>query len=59
MEHVKQRLRDERCQDVHLWVDADREAARRLYLGSGFKERERVDDYYGPGRTGIKMVLDL
>jgi ribosomal protein S18 acetylase RimI-like enzyme len=59
MEHVKQRLQDERCQDVHLWVDADREAAHRLYLGSGFEERERMDDYYGPGRTGIKMVLNL
>ncbi|KAL1956971.1 hypothetical protein VTO42DRAFT_6460 [Malbranchea cinnamomea] len=59
MGYIEQRLRKEGCRNVHLWVDQDREAARRLYAACGFEERERVVDYYGPGRTGIKMILDL
>lgn len=59
MEYVEQRLRREGCWEIHLWVDGEREGARRLYAGCGFEERERVVDYYGPGRMGIKMVLDL
>ena len=59
MEYVMQRLRKEGCWEIHLWVDGEREAARRLYAGCGFEERESVIDYYGPGRTGIKMVLSL
>jgi ribosomal protein S18 acetylase RimI-like enzyme len=59
MAHTEQRLRREGCRSVQLWVDKDREHARRLYVGRGFEERGQVDDYYGPGRTGIRMVLDL
>lgn len=59
MEHIEQRLRREQCQGIQLWVDQDRRAARRLYSARGFQELEAVADYYGPGRTGIKMVLDL
>lgn len=42
---------------VVLWVDEARRAARRVYEYSGFEEIERVEDYYGPGRRGIKMQL--
>lgn len=59
MDHVLQRLQREGCQCIQLWVDKQRDHARRLYLRSGFEEREKIDDYYGPGRTGVKMVLDL
>ncbi|KAK2760899.1 hypothetical protein FQN54_002140 [Arachnomyces sp. PD_36] len=59
IDYVLQRLRREGCQSIQLWVDKEREPARRLYLRCGFEEREQIDDYYGPGRTGIKMVLDL
>lgn len=59
MEYVIQRLRKEGCWEVHLWVDRERGPARRLYAGCGFEKRESVVDYYGPGRTGIKMILDL
>jgi len=42
---------------IQLWVDGERTAAQSLYSKVGFKEVERVNDYYAPGRTGIKMVL--
>ncbi|OJJ49564.1 hypothetical protein ASPZODRAFT_975132 [Penicilliopsis zonata CBS 506.65] len=57
--YIGQRLRKEGCQYIQLWVDQAREPARALYARAGFEEREVVDDYYAPGRTGIKMVLDL
>ncbi|KAI5308320.1 hypothetical protein KEM55_006018 [Ascosphaera atra] len=47
------------CQSVTLWVDEGRPVARRLYEGCGFEEVERVEGYYGPGRNGCRMVLDL
>jgi len=59
MIHTEQRLRREGCQSLQLWVDKDREYARKLYVRRGFEECEQVHDYYGPGRIGIKMVLDL
>ncbi|CAI7583145.1 unnamed protein product [Penicillium glandicola] len=49
LSYIQQRLRKEGCQ----------EPARALYLRLGFEEREVIPDYYAPGRTGIKMVLDL
>ncbi|KDB24491.1 hypothetical protein H109_03686 [Trichophyton interdigitale MR816] len=56
---VEEQLRREGCRTVHLWVDAERAAARRLYQRRGFEETRTVQDYYGPGRTGINMVLSL
>ncbi|DAA76313.1 TPA_exp: Acetyltransferase, GNAT family [Trichophyton benhamiae CBS 112371] len=56
---VEEQLRREGCRTVHLWVDAERAAARRLYQRRGFEETRTVQDYYGPGRTGINMVLCL
>jgi ribosomal protein S18 acetylase RimI-like enzyme len=47
------------CRTVQLWVDSKRLPARHLYSQIGFSEAQRVDDYYGQGRTGLKMVLDL
>lgn len=44
---------------IKLWVDEKREPARSLYTEIGFKEVNRVKDYYAPGRTGIQMVLSL
>ncbi|EEH36046.1 acetyltransferase [Paracoccidioides lutzii Pb01] len=58
---IEKRLRgaEKGCLAVQLWVDEKREAARRLYKGCGFMEVEGVEDYYGPGRRGVKMVLRL
>lgn len=59
MFYIRQRLRNEGCQYIQLWVDSAREPARALYTSCGFEEREKIPDYYAPGRTGIRMVLDL
>ncbi|KAL9045943.1 MAG: hypothetical protein Q9214_001106 [Letrouitia sp. 1 TL-2023] len=55
----KERMARRGCAMVQLWVDEARLPARRLYSKAGFEEVGRVQDYYGPGRTAIKMVLDL
>lgn len=47
------------CVSVQLWVDQSREPARKLYQGIGFEEIDCLEDYYAPGRTGIKMKLSL
>ncbi|EEQ86879.2 acetyltransferase [Blastomyces dermatitidis ER-3] len=47
------------CVAVQLWVDEKRAVARALYAGCGFVEVEGVEDYYGPGRKGLRMVLEL
>lgn len=59
MSYIQERLRKEGCQSIQLWVDQAREPARALYSRNGFEEREVIHDYYAPGRTGIRMVLDL
>ena len=59
MSYIHDRLRKEGCQYIQLWVDSAREPARALYRWSGFEEREVIPNYYAPGRTGIRMVLDL
>jgi ribosomal protein S18 acetylase RimI-like enzyme len=59
MSYIQERLRKEGCQYIQLWVDGARDPARALYTRSGFEEREVIPDYYAPGRTGIRMVLDL
>ena len=59
MSFIQERLRKEGCQYIQLWVDQAREPARALYRRCGFEEREVIPDYYAPGRTGIRMILDL
>lgn len=45
------------CNSIHLWVDEARKPARALYESCGFSQTDRLLDYYGPGRTGLKMQL--
>ncbi|KAE8147248.1 acetyltransferase, GNAT family [Aspergillus avenaceus] len=59
MSYIKQRLQREGCQCIQLWVDKARIAARGLYIKFGFEEREEIANYYAPGRTGIKMILNI
>ena len=44
---------------MHLWVRLDNHPARQLYLSLGFTDGNKVDDYYGTGRSGLHMILDL
>ena len=54
---LKDKLQGQGCERLQLWVDEARKPARSLYNSLGFKTVDRATDYYGPGRTGIKMVL--
>ena len=56
---LEARLRSQGCTNVQLWVDDARAPAKFMYQSLGFSEIDRVEDYYSPGRTGIKMKLDL
>ncbi|KAF8458923.1 acetyltransferase, GNAT family [Terfezia claveryi] len=56
---VIEELRRSGAGEVDLWVDEGREPARGLYKACGFKEMEAVENYYGKGRTGIRMRLEL
>lgn len=47
------------CQSIQLWVDEARSPARALYESCGFQQIDRCEDYYGPGRTGLKMGLSI
>lgn len=47
------------CDSIQLWVDEKRKPAICLYAGLGFKEVDRLEDYYAPGRTAIRMLLSL
>ncbi|KAF3011236.1 hypothetical protein E8E13_011644 [Curvularia kusanoi] len=47
------------CRTIVLWVDEARKPARALYASCGFQEIERLQDYYGPGRTALKMELAI
>ena len=47
------------CDGVQLWVDGSREPAKHLYDKFGFKVVREVEDYYAPGRSGLRMILRL
>ncbi|MCJ1234704.1 hypothetical protein MMC14_002667 [Varicellaria rhodocarpa] len=53
------RLQSQGCTSIQLWVDEVRIPANRLYQSLGFVDVDRVQNYYAPGRTGLKMKLDL
>jgi ribosomal protein S18 acetylase RimI-like enzyme len=46
-------------ESIHLWVDEHRKPARRLYDACGFTQIEVRQDYYAPGRAGLKMELRI
>lgn len=54
-----ERLKSRNCENVKLWVDEKRVAAKCLYTALGFKQVDRLEDYYAPGRTGVQMMRSL
>ena len=44
---------------VQLWVDEERVPASQLYSSMGFVEVGRLENYYGPNRTAVRMLLQL
>lgn len=53
------KMRGRNCDRILLWVDETRMPARCLYAGLGFKNSDRIEDYYASGRHGIQMTLQL
>ncbi|KAI9892273.1 MAG: hypothetical protein M1814_001732 [Vezdaea aestivalis] len=51
--HLKKLSRD--SDELVLWVDDSREAARQLYFSTGFSDLQKVTNYYGPGRDAFRM----
>jgi ribosomal protein S18 acetylase RimI-like enzyme len=47
------------CHTIILWVDENRQPARALYKSSGFQQTECRPNYYGPGRTALKLELSI
>lgn len=47
------------CTTIDLWVDETRLIAKMLYQQHGFTIRDRMENYYCPGRNAFKMSLDL
>ncbi|KAI9835531.1 MAG: hypothetical protein M1819_001982 [Sarea resinae] len=56
---LEQEVRKQSCNEIQLWVDEEREPARYLYASCDYEEVDRVENYYGPGRTGLKMVRKI
>ena len=48
-----------RIDTLGLEVRSDNQAAVGLYCGIGFFETARLPDYYGPGRSGLRMRASL
>ena len=59
LSRLTDKLQGQGCERLQLWVDEARKPARALYEAMDFKTSDRATDYYGPGRTGIKMILEL
>jgi ribosomal protein S18 acetylase RimI-like enzyme len=59
MFEVISRARRTKCSAIELWVDESRTIAQKLYSCCGFEAIQNVQHYYGAGRHGIKMRLDL
>ena len=53
------RLKGRGCSKIQLWVDECNSVAISLYSKLGFHEISKVSDYYGSGRTGVRMNLSL
>jgi ribosomal protein S18 acetylase RimI-like enzyme len=56
---LSQQMKKGGCRTIVLWVDEARTPARTLYASCGFQQVERLLDYYGPGRTALKMELAI
>ncbi|MCJ1243469.1 hypothetical protein MMC30_000666 [Trapelia coarctata] len=59
LSRLKDKLQGQGCERLQLWVDEARMPSRALYESMGFKISDRARDYYGPGRTGIKMAESI
>ena len=59
MEEVKGFLKEQGISKVYLEVAEDNEAARELYLKTGFESFNTRKDYYGKGRNALLIVCEI
>jgi len=59
VEHTIAELRTRRVKTWWLMVEVTNEAAIRFYQRYGFERGKRVKRYYGPGRDGWRMHLEI
>ena len=57
LETQVERLKKQGCTKIQLWVHERNAPARGLYNRLYFEEVCVINDYYAPGRNGIKMEL--
>ena len=56
---IVEHLQGKQCSKLLLWVREENTPAIALYRKLGFQTSKQVEDYYGSGRTGLHMILDL
>ncbi|MCH8907514.1 MAG: GNAT family N-acetyltransferase [Candidatus Heimdallarchaeota archaeon] len=59
MYHLRDLATAHKKSKIILEVNLGNDRARQLYINMGFTENGIVDDYYGPGKNGLKMELLL
>ena len=52
-------MRKKACPKAQLWVHRENMPAINLYMAIGFENMAEVEHYYGPGRSGVHMLLNL
>jgi|GEM_PF-287009 ribosomal-protein-alanine N-acetyltransferase len=52
-------LAEHRVEQADLEVDVDNRAAQSLYEAVGFRRAELLPHYYGYGRHGLRMIIDI
>jgi ribosomal-protein-alanine acetyltransferase len=59
MEAALAYLREHHAEQADLEVNVTNRAAQSLYESFGFKRAKLLPNYYGQGRDGLQMALDL
>ena len=59
LEEAIERLRSRGCSKLQLWAEENNTPALRLYYKFGFEQVSMVHNYYGCGRNGLQMKLNI
>jgi ribosomal-protein-alanine N-acetyltransferase len=59
LSELMNRLADAGARQMRLEVDPRNDSAVRFYERMGFRATRGLPDYYGPGRDGLRMTLEM